>query len=221
MDAPAQRRATRRKFPFLYGNPDIPADKMKIAAKLDIMKLDGWKALESMTIDELDALQAEAESAIINVDEFGFTGFENEHDRAIIEAREAIKQQRIRTRKKIYDERTKQDQRRNNLICAALSINKAVNLLEEAAKTEQDPVYCGGLLPRYDHEIDPSDMSDGELRCEIDVPTDPQQSTPSEFFIHLMLTVSTRAWKKYAPCFLGVIFGGKTPEEALELQGEF
>ncbi len=65
------------------------------------------------------------------------------------------------------------------------------------------------------------DMSDGELRCEIDVPTDPQQSTPSEVFIHLMLTVSTRAWKKYAPCFLGVIFGGKTPEEALELQGEF
>lgn len=153
----------KRKFPFLYGKPDIPVDKAKVVAKLDLMKLDGWKALEEMTLDELNELQAEAEGAIVSVNEFGFTGFDNEHDRAIIEAREAIKQQRRKVIDKKYEERAKQDQRRNDIVCAANFINRAANLLEEAAATEQDPVYCEGILPRYGYEIDPAAMTDGEL----------------------------------------------------------
>ena len=153
----------RRKFPFLYSQPDIPADKAKVVARLDIMKLDGWRALESMTLEELDELQAEAEGAIVSVDEFGFTGFDNEHDKTIIEAREAIKMQRIKTRNRKYEELAKQDERRDCLVCAALSINKALNMLEKAQEIEPDPKYCEGLLPRYDYEIDPSDMTDGEL----------------------------------------------------------
>lgn len=155
--------ALRRKFSFLYPQPDIPADKAKIVAKLDIMKLDGWKALESMTLQELDDLQAEAESAVIFVDEYGFTGLDNEHDHTIIEAREAIKRQRIKTRNKQYDERARQDNRRNALMSAAKHIMQAADQLEKAQQIKLDPSYYASLLPRYDHEVDVSAMTDGEL----------------------------------------------------------
>lgn len=163
MGVPIIEAMTRRKFPFLFEQPDIPADKAKVVARLDIMKLDGWRALESMTIDELNELQAEAESAVFSVDEYGFVDFSNEHDKTILEARKAINDQRHRIRQRESDKQTRQIKRRNVITEAAEHIRAAANLVETAYGIEPDAKYCEGLLPRHDYKIDPSSMTDGEL----------------------------------------------------------
>ena len=163
MNIPVTISRQRRKFPFLYGAPDIPVDKAKIVAKLDVMKLEGWKDLEDMTIEELNELQAEAEGAIIDINEYGFTGFDNPHDRTIIEAREAIKQQRRKTLDKQYEERARQDDRLHAFMTAANFIKRAIDSLEEAHQIEPNPTFYAAHMPEYDYEIDPSAMSDGEL----------------------------------------------------------
>ena len=59
------------------------------------------------------------------------------------------------------------------------------------------------------------DHKDGELRCEIDYPC-MDEFKPSPELVHAMLAFTTRTWTKFAPCFLAVIFGGKSAEEALK-----
>ena len=54
-----------------------------------------------------------------------------------------------------------------------------------------------------------------ELRCEIDYPC-MDEFKPSPELGHAMLAFTTRTWTKFAPCFLAVIFGGKSAEEALK-----
>lgn len=57
------------------------------------------------------------------------------------------------------------------------------------------------------------DFSDGELRCELDFPVEGDyQLTPVTVNEYIMLIL--QMWKTYGVCFLGVLFGGKTAEDA-------
>ena len=57
------------------------------------------------------------------------------------------------------------------------------------------------------------DFSDGELRCELDLPVEGDaQLSPVTVTEYIMLTL--KMWESYGACFLGVLFGGKTAEDA-------
>ena len=141
----------------------IPRDKAKVVERLDAMKRDNWRALEGMTIDELNALQAEAEGAVVVVDDFGFASLDSPHDRTIMEAREAIKDQRYKIRQAIEDKRMEQIRRRNLIAEAAHHIGVARDLVESASRIERDADYWAHLVPRKPQPLDVDNMTDGEL----------------------------------------------------------
>ena len=157
----------RKRFPFLYPEPDVPFDKAKIVAKLDLMMLDGWKALEDLTIEELNELQAAAESAVMETDDYGFALDYNDHHKTIFEAREAIKAQRWKLQQEKTEKYLEQSKRRGMISGAANLIIEAINLIEEAYKIEPSPFAWNPMLPSQCEAIDPSTMTVADLNAVI------------------------------------------------------
>ena len=155
----------RKRKPAPWYNDEIPRDKAAVVAKLNKMKNDGWRALESMSLEELDALQAEAEGAIYYVDDFGFTGLHTAHDRAIMEAREAIKDQRYKIRQREADAHLEQIHRFNAVVEAASHIRAAVDCIEAAQRIKRDPSFYLNVVPAELPAIDVTTMTDGELKA--------------------------------------------------------
>ena len=143
----------------------IPRDKAKVVERLDAMKRDNWRALEGMTIDELNALQAEAEGAVVVVDDFGFASLDSPHDRTIMEAREAIKDQRYKIRRREADASLEQIQRHNAIVEAASHIRAAADCIETAHNMKRDPSHYLNRVPAQLAAIDAATMTDYELQA--------------------------------------------------------
>lgn len=63
------------------------------------------------------------------------------------------------------------------------------------------------------------DMNDGEIRCRGSMPVDEAPFYWEQFQTILVTTISTA--DKYYPCFMNIIYGGKTPKNAVaEIEGE-
>lgn len=162
----AMNRFGNRK-PFWLHDDEIPDDKVKVVARLDKMKSDNWRALETMSMQELDDLQSEAFNAVAHIDDFGFVDDSNPHDATITEACHAINRQKRINTERLYARAHEQDSRRSKIFAAANHIMQAAELLETAQRTELDPSYYEGFIPRYSEEIDLDAMSDGDLRLII------------------------------------------------------
>ena len=158
-DLPPKKRQPKPWFGY-----QIPRDKAAVVARLDKMKSDGWRALESMTIEELDALQEEAEGASWYVDDFGFVGVDNDHDRTILEARAAINDQRHKIRQREADANLEQIHRHNAIAEAASHIRAALDCIETANNMERDPSHYLNAVPAPLPAIDAATMTDIELR---------------------------------------------------------
>lgn len=154
------------RFAGFFNENDIPRAKRQVVARLEAMEADNWRALEGMSIEELDALRAEAEGAYIGADDLGYTSvsLDNPHDRMIARARAAISDQRFKVRQAIEDRKLEQIKRRNLIAEAAHHIGAAVDLVEAARQISRDPEYWAHLVPRKPQPIDVDSMTDGELR---------------------------------------------------------
>lgn len=169
---------TRFRKP-LWFEVDVPREKAAVVSKLNKMKSDGWRALESMSLEELDALQAEAMKAVVNVDDFGYVKSDNDHDRAIYDACRAIKDQRYKLKQAKEDRYFIQSKRSGAIVEAAEHIRLAAYFIEEAYSIERDPDFYLSRVPAQLPAIDAATMTDYELQATIRAYEDELQSTPA------------------------------------------
>ena len=188
-------RPPRKRKPAPWFNDQIPRDKAAVVARLDKMKNDGWRALESMTIEELDELQKEAEGAAWYIDEFGFVGTDNAHDRTILETREAIKDQRYKIRRRESDAHLEQIHRHNAIVEAASHIRAALDCIEAAQRIERDTSCYLNAVPAKLPAIDAATMTDYELQATIREYDNELQSTsaPDHQLFAMMNTPTAKA----------------------------
>ena len=155
---------TRFRKP-LWFEVDVPREKAAVVSKLNKMKSDGWRALESMSLEELDALKDEALGAAVSVDDFGYFKTDNDHDRAIFEACEAIKGQRYKIKQREADAYLEQVHRFNAVVEAASHIRAAVDLIESAQRIKRDTSCYLNAVPAELPAIDVTTMTDSELKA--------------------------------------------------------
>lgn len=140
---------------------DIPPEKAATVRKLDAMRQDGWTALESMSLADLDALEAEAESARV------VRPVEHPHLMSIADALTAIKRRRSAIRRAAVAKATEQQERYKSIFAAQLRITEAARALDAAQAIEFDPNATVNAIPAPFPAIDVSTASEGELRATI------------------------------------------------------
>lgn len=106
----------------------ITERKAEIVARLDQMRANGWKELESMTGDELAALHDEVDEANVILNDLD----PNPHNRIRFDAYAAIKAERLKRSRAAWDRQQKQQTRRDNINRAVNNIREAIELIDVA-----------------------------------------------------------------------------------------
>lgn len=137
----------------------IPEEKAAIVARLDGMKCRDWAQVKAMGAAELDALEADIDSAVV----IGLDYF-HPHAQAIRDARKAVSKRRHA----IKVEAMERDQRQRNRIDliqqAENALQTAIEKLDAAYSIEPDPKYYA--VPTLE-PIDAATMTDEELTAVI------------------------------------------------------
>lgn len=132
----------------------ITEEKAAIVSRLEAMRADGWRELESMDESQLDALEADVDACAVTINAF--------HPYAVArqDAYAAIRSERHKREAKRLQERSRQERRARLIADAASDIEHAVRMLDEASEIPYEP-HEPAPVPSVDIET----ATDAELKA--------------------------------------------------------